>query len=156
MLEDTTLLDTATMKTINERGHSRIPVFSGARTNITGVLIVKSIIAADPEDSEPVTGYIKGGLHIHREDKPLYEILHACQRGKSHLCIVKNDVDVTVGIITLEDVIEEILQDEIVDETDEFTDVVQRLRVSRVQQLFRSTSHPQAYDNESPDILFVP
>ena len=79
---------------------------------------------------------------MHSADKPLYEILHACQRGKSHLCIVKDVGDVTVGIITLEDVIEEILQVEIVDETDEFSDVVQRLRVSRVQQktLFRGIS----------------
>ena len=56
MLEDTTLLDSATMATINERGHSRIPVYHETRTNIVGVLIVKNIIAADPEDGEPITG----------------------------------------------------------------------------------------------------
>ena len=58
----------------------------------------------------PSLRYIKAGLHEHAEDKPLYEILHACQRGKSHLCIVNNAQGVTTGIITLEDVIEEILQ----------------------------------------------
>ena len=58
----------------------------------------------------PSPRYIKAGLHEHAEDKPLYEILHACQRGKSHLCIVNNAQGVTTGIITLEDVIEEILQ----------------------------------------------
>ena len=69
MLEDTTLLDSTTMATINERGHSRIPVFNGTRENIVGVVIVKSIIAVDPEDKELITGYIQRGLHVHADNR---------------------------------------------------------------------------------------
>ena len=63
MLADDTLLDTTTIKTINENGHSRIPVYRGERENIVGVLFVKSLLELDPEDGEPISKYMKSPVH---------------------------------------------------------------------------------------------
>lgn len=170
MLPIETKLDMDVMDTINEKGHSRIPVYKDTRENIIGVILVKSIIAADPEEAVPITNYMRAVnfMQYHYEDEPLYDILDECQKGKCHLSFVKNrETDKITGIITLEDVIEEILQQEIIDETDVYEDVAKRIRVARAsfvrmtsknrevnpdEVLIRSSEHFQAggHDERTP------
>ncbi|OMH86106.1 DUF21 domain-containing protein [Zancudomyces culisetae] len=190
--------DTLNMKLINEivdRGHSRIPVYKGKRSNIVGVLLVKSLILINPKECIKV-----GRLQLRQipwvlTSVSLYDILNAFQEGGSHMAVVasapsdesavdmrnldtnraglamkmnestplnighrSSDAETSyasskpkrtssqfsakisykseenwtpLGIITLEDVIEELIQEEIVDETDVFIDIKNKIKVAR-------------------------
>ncbi|KAM7440167.1 hypothetical protein ABFA07_010572 [Porites harrisoni] len=127
MLDINRQLDQDTMKEISRKGHSRVPVYSGERENIVGVLFVKSLVMLDPDDNTPIRDiYRVGSFLTSSTSEPLFELLDKFQTGKSHLCVVnKTQIDEgnhiltrIVGIITLEDVIELLIQEEIWDEAD--------------------------------------
>ena len=60
----------------------------------------------------------------------LYDMLNQFQEGKSHMVSV-SEFGKVLGIVTLEDVIEELIQEEIIDETDVFIDVAKHIRVRK-------------------------
>lgn len=124
-----------TVAKIFRTGYSRIPVYEVSKNNIIGLLFVKDLIFLDPEDEIPVKNFVQifgRGLHVVWPDDKLEDLLKLLKRGRSHMAIVRgvnNDngeldpyYEIT-GIITLEDIIEVILGDEIVDETDQLVDV---------------------------------
>ncbi|KAJ3146104.1 hypothetical protein HDU89_006670 [Geranomyces variabilis] len=121
MLPSTAKLDRATMQEILRLGHSRIPVYSGSKSNILGILLVKTLILLDPEAATPVDQVrLITKVPKASTDTNLFHMLNIFQEGASHLATVHDKVDL-IGIITIEDVIEEIIQEEIVDETDLYT-----------------------------------
>ena len=144
MLSKTARLDFKTIREIFQQGFSRIPVYGQNREDILGLLLVKDLIFIDPEDATPVENFIKvfgRAIAPVWEDQKLDEVLREFKKGAGHMAVVK-DVDdsgsgdpryVMKGIITLEDIVEEILGDEIVDETDVFVDVDNRVKVDRAQ-----------------------
>ncbi|GMH90691.1 hypothetical protein TrVE_jg5975 [Triparma verrucosa] len=126
-------------------GFSRIPVYEIDEDNIVGLLLVKDLIFVDPEDETPVKSFIQifgRGLHVVWPDQSLGDCLRTFKQGRGHMALVR-DVSyddehperdptyVVKGIITLEDIIEEILGAEIVDETDVFVDVDNHIKVDR-------------------------
>ncbi|KAJ2733519.1 hypothetical protein IW152_002985 [Coemansia sp. BCRC 34962] len=70
------------------RGHSRVPVFDGERTDIVGVLLVKSLILLDPDDAVPVRDARIAPIPLVTPDASLYDILNAFQGGGSHMAVV--------------------------------------------------------------------
>ncbi|KAL6564324.1 DUF21 domain-containing protein [Orobanche minor] len=193
-------LDWEAIGKILARGYSRIPVFSGNRKNIIGLLLVKNLLTVRPETETPVSSVSIRRMPRVPANMPLYDILNEFQKGSSHMAAVvkmrerekerekekkplissngrtvvgeklyfnkdsrltvplldkfnghpnsavidiekpqqngftTNGVDdfdegEVIGIITLEDVFEELLQEEIVDETDVYVDVHKRIRV---------------------------
>ncbi|KAJ2377706.1 hypothetical protein H4S02_007575, partial [Coemansia sp. RSA 2611] len=70
------------------RGHSRVPVFDGERTDIVGVLLVKSLILLDPDDAVPVRDARIAPIPLVTPDTSLYDILNAFQEGGSHMAVV--------------------------------------------------------------------
>jgi len=127
MLDINSKLDHGTMKEISRKGHSRVPVYEGSRENIVGLLFVKSLIVLDPEDGTPIKDIYKAGSFLTSPtSEPLFGLLDKFQTGKSHLCVVsKTQIEEgnkiksrVVGIITLEDVLELLIQEEIWDEAD--------------------------------------
>jgi len=124
-----------TVAKIFKTGYSRIPVYEVSHSNIIGLLFVKDLIFLDPEDEIPVKNFVQifgRGLHVVWPDDKLGGVLKLLKSGRSHMALVRdvNDGDGKIdpyyeikGIITLEDIIEMILGDEIVDETDELIDV---------------------------------
>jgi len=173
MLSMTDKLDHETMQKILDASHSRIPVYHNNKQNIKGVLLVKTLINLDPDDAIPLSQLIKDSqkcrpaTYVH-DTVPLFDILNEFQTGKSHLCMVCTqdfhstgswNIDgdhlvktvsmekpdgMIVGVITLEDVIEELLQEEIIDETDVFVDVQQRIRVAQSKAARKQSLHPDA------------
>lgn len=134
MLPSDAKLDQQTMMSILASGHSRIPVYqSGMRHNLLGFVIVKEMLLISPEQETPLLHMRLRTLPKLPGDAPLYDVLNIFQTGKSHMAQVTGwgNCSCTLGIVTLEDVLEELLQEEIVDETDEFLDNLRTFRVKR-------------------------
>eukprot|EP00906_Rhabdomonas_costata_P018266 RCo026657 len=120
MLEYASPLNRATMQRLHEHGHSRIPVYLNSTEHIVGMLLVKHLILLNPDDGIPVKDLKLRPVPFVPGDKPLYDLLNLFQHGRSHMAMVVDAKDhlTLIGIITLEDVIEELIQEEIRDETD--------------------------------------
>ena len=117
---------------IFKKGYSRIPVFSdnsNEDVEIVGILFVKELILLDPEDEIPVSSIINTFEHQILKvatDYKLNIMLNDFCSGKGHIAIVKEKTtnnmglftEKNVGIVTLEDLLEFILQVDIIDETD--------------------------------------
>ncbi|RKP05739.1 hypothetical protein THASP1DRAFT_4354, partial [Thamnocephalis sphaerospora] len=123
-------LNRETMLRIIDAGHSRVPIYSGSPHNIIGVVLIKSLVMLDPDNGTPVRDVRISDLPRVSSTTPLYDMLNKFQEGSSHMAIVcdANDSTVPLGIVTLEDVIEELIQEEIVDETDVYVDMQTKLR----------------------------
>jgi len=104
---------------VNKHGHSRYPVYSGNQENITGILFAKDLIVEDEDISIKDTedAYEHSFLKA-RGDEKLDVILARMLKQKQHMAIVLNRNNTCIGVITLEDIIEEIIQYEIEDEDD--------------------------------------
>ncbi|OMJ16775.1 DUF21 domain-containing protein [Smittium culicis] len=234
-------LDSAKLEEIVERGYSRVPVYANNnRNNITGVLLVKSLVLINPEKKTLVRDLPLRHIPCITSEISLYEILNAFQEGGCHMAVVaakppfqkenlqegmqskqsrsnsysnqgitqqernsithldnvsllnncepskKNEstpliqeytkkpkiyieddfVDnslTPIGIITLEDVIEELIQEEIIDETDVFIDIRNNLKVSRVlntsklnsnnPNFSRTTGRKKIYRNSCSEVI---
>lgn len=248
-------LDIHTMNSIMMKGHSRVPVYSGAPTNIIGLILVKNLLTILPEDDTYIRNLTIRKIPRVPDYMPLYDILNEFQKGHSHIAVVvkyckekkeflcKNndikgaaerrlsnkrrkkrsvtgrsdlkyttidlsdsfsqeamtiDVDAfrkggkaqageqtsiaprvrkrerigvgnildvvagslpsfpedeeVVGIITMEDVIEELLQEEILDETDEYIDVHNKIKVN----MLASRRSPVASSSRKPMLGLTP
>ncbi|KAL1262906.1 hypothetical protein QQF64_005645 [Cirrhinus molitorella] len=133
MIAADAILDFNTMSEIMESGYTRIPVYEGERCHIVDLLFVKDLAFVDPDDCTPlktITKFYSHPLHFVFNDTKLDAMLEEFKKGKSHLAIVQrvnNEGEgdpfyEVLGIVTLEDVIEEIIKSEILDETDLYTD----------------------------------
>ncbi|CAG8563853.1 9623_t:CDS:2 [Paraglomus occultum] len=119
MMPHDAVIDRKTMEEIAIRGHSRIPVYKGWRENIIGVLLVKSFLLYNPDEGRPLNRFSIYPVPRVRADVPSFDMLNTFQEGRSHMAIVTStDNGEPIGIITLEDVLEELIQEEIYDETD--------------------------------------
>lgn len=106
------------LTTIVESGHSRIPVYDGSFDKVLGILYIKDVIPfINSEDDFDWLSLIRTPFFV-PENKKLDDLLKEFQERKIHLAVVVDEYGGTSGIITLEDVIEEIVG-EISDEFDE-------------------------------------
>merc|ERR550525_305238 len=130
------------IREIFQQGYSRVPVYGKDKNDYVGVLHTKDLMFADPEDEMKLGDFInifERKVNTFFKETKLTEVLKSFKTGKTHLGLVRepniiSDTHPTYdikGVITLEDVVEEILQDEIVDETDVFIDVDQQVAVDR-------------------------
>jgi metal transporter CNNM len=105
---------------VNRSGYSRIPVFSGNRNNVVGILYVKDLLIEQDGISLHETKEAFDGEFLQIRGTDLLDVvLGKMLKRRQHLAIVKNRNNQFLGVITLEDVIEEIIQQEIEDEDDE-------------------------------------
>ncbi|XP_028631302.1 metal transporter CNNM3, partial [Grammomys surdaster] len=133
MLDSGTVLDFSVLASIMQSGHTRIPVYEEERSNIVDMLYLKDLAFVDPEDCTPlstITRFYNHPLHFVFNDTKLDAVLEEFKRGKSHLAIVQkvnNEGEgdpfyEVLGLVTLEDVIEEIIRSEILDESEDYPD----------------------------------
>ncbi|KAK6888175.1 Protein MAM3 [Candida tropicalis] len=127
-----TILDQKTVEEIFNTGFSRIPIFlPNEPTNFIGMLLVRVLISYDPEDALPVAAFPLATLPETGLDTSCLNILNYFQEGKSHMIVVsENPGEPTgaVGVLTLEDVIEELIGEEIVDESDVYVDINKNIK----------------------------
>lgn len=102
-------------------GYSRVPVFGEDTDEVLGVLYLKDVVATQqqlPEDAfEPTVETLSRAVRYVPESKPVGELLRELQVESTHVAIVIDEYGGTAGLVTLEDLIEEIVG-EIVDEYD--------------------------------------
>ncbi|XP_037662356.1 metal transporter CNNM4 isoform X2 [Choloepus didactylus] len=169
MIPSDAVLDFNTMSEIMESGYTRIPVYEDERSNIVDILYVKDLAFVDPDDCTPlktITRFYNHPVHFVFHDTKLDAMLEEFKKGKSHLAIVQkvnNEGEgdpfyEVLGLVTLEDVIEEIIKSEILDESDMYTDNRSRKRVSEKNK--RDFSAFKDTDNElkvkiSPQLLLA-
>ncbi|XP_045469016.1 unextended protein [Harmonia axyridis] len=134
MLDYEAVLDFETVSEIMKSGFSRVPVFEGNRQNIVTMLYIKDLAFVDPDDNTPLKTlcqFYQNPCNFVFEDVTLDVMFKIFKEGnKGHMAFVhrvNNEGEgdpfyETIGLITLEDVIEELIQAEIMDETDVFTD----------------------------------
>ena len=112
-----------------DAGHSRIPVYDKSRDDIVGILFSKDLLAEliKPEDEQaPLASLIRAPVFV-PETKPVSDLLEEFQKSRNHMAIVLNEFGGVAGLVTIEDVLEEIVG-EIVDEHDEaFVDGLKRM-----------------------------
>jgi CBS domain containing-hemolysin-like protein len=102
-----------------EAEHSRLPVYDEELDNIVGMIHIKDVYKAlnDPERGRSIDGLLRTPLFV-PESMGVLELLARMRSGRMHLGIVVDEFGGTEGLVTIEDVVEEIVG-EIEDEHDE-------------------------------------
>lgn len=100
-----------------DTGHSRFPVFEGGRDNIIGILLAKDLLKIQRAPELNLRALLRPAVFV-PESKGLNELLRDFRSNRNHLAIVIDEFGNTAGLITIEDVLEEIVG-EIEDEFDD-------------------------------------
>jgi metal transporter CNNM len=134
MLSTDAKLDSETLSSILQAGHSRVPVYQGHPHNIRGMLLIKRLIVLNPEEKREVGSLPLLEPLVVDSECSLLDLLYMFSEGKSHLALICSDPERVTqalrtgsmippsihmgGIVTLEDVIERLIKHEIQDESD--------------------------------------
>jgi CBS domain containing-hemolysin-like protein len=119
--EDATIADLRAL--FREQEYSRFPVFRGSLDNISGFVFVKDLVALDRSDETgPITPLMRPAVIV-PESKRVPELLKQFQRQQTQIAVVVDEYGGTAGIVTIEDLLEEIVG-EIRDEYDVETEPI--------------------------------
>lgn len=98
------------IKVVIEAAHSRFPVFEGSRDNVIGILLAKDLLRHATEKDFQVRDWLRPAVFI-PESKRLSVLLRDFKDNRNHLAIVVDEYSGVAGIITIEDVLEQIVGD---------------------------------------------
>ncbi len=167
------LPDTATISDaialIERRGFSRLPVYHGSVDDIRGVLYAKDVLITLGRDAHAcstdasIAPLVRPAIYV-PETKPVEELLVELRTARTHIAIVADEYGGTAGIVTLEDLLEEIVG-EIADEYDRELPLVNdlgngsyrvdaRLPVDDLNERFGTAAEPE-YDTVGGLVLEV-
>lgn len=111
------------MSELHESGFSRFPVYEENLDHIVGTLYLKNLVGAAKSDTRRVKDVFDKSVYFVNESQTLNHALNAFLRTKHHLFIVVNEFQEMTGVITIEDVIEQLIGRKIVDEFDKYDDL---------------------------------
>lgn len=115
------------LKIIKEDQYSRIPVYDDTIDDIVGILNVKDLIIEGDKGKEfKVTEYMREPLYTF-EFKKITELFNEMKKTRNHMAVVLDEYGGTVGIVTIEDLVEEIVGD-IQDEYDKERDMIEVIK----------------------------
>ena len=106
---------------LHDSGHSRFPVYSDDGKNVLGTLFMKDAVTV--RKNKKTAEVMHPEAYYLNEEQTLAEALKAFLKTKHHLFMVVNAYEDIVGIITIEDVLEQIIGEKIVDEFDQYDDL---------------------------------
>jgi len=98
------------IKAVIEAAHSRFPVFEGSRDNVIGILLAKDLLRHVTEKDFQVRDWLRPAVFI-PESKRLSVLLRDFKDNRNHLAVVVDEYSGIAGIITIEDVLEQIVGD---------------------------------------------
>lgn len=123
-LAEDKVIDLPLILSIKEKGFSRIPVYKNNNSdNIEGVLLVKDLLGFDITSGKTVGNLMRSEILSVKEEITLDNLLNHFLAAKKHLACIYDEFGVFHGVVSLEDVIEEILKAEIIDEADKARDM---------------------------------
>jgi CBS domain containing-hemolysin-like protein len=102
------------LKTVATEGHSRYPVFRDSIDNIVGLLVAKDLFRVANDAAargEAVQKFMRTPVNFVPETQPVAALLREMRGRRAHLAVVVDDYGGVSGIVTLEDIIEEIIGD---------------------------------------------
>jgi CBS domain containing-hemolysin-like protein len=108
---------------VREQQYSRLPVYGDSLDNIVGLISIKDLLLSNAEPTQPITPLIRPA-HFVPETKRVPELLKEFQRKRVQAAIVVDEYGGTAGLVTIEDLLEEIVG-EIRDEYDVESEAVQ-------------------------------
>ncbi|MHC5111298.1 MAG: hemolysin family protein [Planctomycetota bacterium] len=98
------------LEVIRTKGHSRIPVYDETIDKILGVLYAKDLLRRDADQPFDLTENMREALFI-PESKPVRDLLREFQETKVQIAIVLDEYGGTAGLVTIEDIVEELVGD---------------------------------------------
>ena len=150
------------MNQVIETAHSRFPVFEGETENIIGILLAKDLLKLQRSEELTIRALLRPAVFV-PESKGLNDLLRQFKNNRNHLAIVIDEFGRTAGLITIEDVLEQIvgeIEDEF-DIADDQGDILampdQSFRISgdaslgRVSEAFGVDLASAREDHDAPD-----
>lgn len=98
------------LNTVIDTGHSRFPVYDGERDNIIGILLAKDLLKLQRAPELNLRALLRPAVFV-PETKPLNDLLRDFRANRNHLAIVIDEFGRVAGLVTIEDVLEEIVGD---------------------------------------------
>lgn len=94
-------------------GHSRIPIYRGTRDNIIGVIYAKDLLrhSLSPDFAQRPVSELVHAPFFAPESKKVLDLLHDFKKSRKHLAVILDEYGGTAGIVTIEDVLEQIVGD---------------------------------------------
>eukprot|EP00933_Yihiella_yeosuensis_P019474 TRINITY_DN15771_c1_g2_i1.p1 TRINITY_DN15771_c1_g2~~TRINITY_DN15771_c1_g2_i1.p1 ORF type:complete len:595 (-),score=93.94 TRINITY_DN15771_c1_g2_i1:89-1873(-) len=156
MLNTEECVNLEVLKKLDASGHSRIPVYTGNKHNVRGFVLVKKLILLCAEDigTKTVGDLVLHPLTLAQPNIRMLDLLNKFQDDKCHLALICNNPDAVSeawrtdseippdvhmsGIITLEDVIEKMIQEDIDDESDRTPGISRNTTSTNVSQTRRT------------------
>lgn len=133
------------MDTLHKSGHSRFPVKHDDPNHVDGILYLRDLLGAKAGGF--VKDVMKKKVYYVNEDQPLPRVLDAFLKTKHHLYIVVNEFEEIVGLITIEDILEQVLGRQIIDEFDAYDD----LRAVAKMQAAKDRKNHESAVNDTKD-----
>lgn len=123
-LDENLSVEDAMLEISRLTSHSRVPVYDKDPDDVTGIIMRKDVLlaAAQQKLNSPL-GKLKGPAHFVPETMPLNLVLIDFFEKRQHLFVVVDEYGAVTGIISMEDVLEEIVGEEIIDESDRTKDM---------------------------------
>ena len=145
------------LEKFKETGYSRLPVYKGSIDNIIGILNEKDFFKMYLDGQKKVRNMMSKEVVLVPPSTKLSDLLKRLQKGKMHIAIVISEFGGTMGIITLEDILEELVG-EIWDEHDDIEEPVKKLNDEEYEilgqysvddffDLFEIEKDPDDYDS---------
>jgi CBS domain containing-hemolysin-like protein len=143
------------LEMLRERPFSRVPVYAGTLDNITGLAFAHDLLhIPDVEAREKTVGSIQRPVGFVPETKKVNELLREMQREKQHMQIVIDEYGGVAGLVTIEDLLEELvgaITDEhesedgasVIHEQDDSWIVPGSLEISRVEEILGGVDLPE-------------
>jgi CBS domain containing-hemolysin-like protein len=118
---DVDVLGPVLMGELHDSGHSRFPVYENDEENFVGTLYLRDAIGAK------AGGFVKGIMRKEtffvNDQQSIARVLDAFIKTKHHMFLAVNNFEEVVGIITIEDVVEQVIGKQIIDEFDQYEDL---------------------------------
>lgn len=117
------LLGPLVLDNLHKTGHTHFPVFDGDIDHLVGILHIYSLFTLENKKSLAVKDAMEPRVFYINENQTLEQALFACIKHRRHLLVVVNSFRETVGVITIEDAVEQLIGRKIIDQFDEHDDL---------------------------------
>ena len=107
-----------TMEELHKSGHSRFPVYENKKDNFVGILYMRDMVKA--RAGGLVKNLMEAKVYYVHDESNLNEVLQAFIKTHHHMFLVVNSFEEIVGLITMEDILEQVLGKPILDEFDQY------------------------------------